>query len=98
MTLILVNPMEEISEIQHITNITGDEQRVKNVTFMGLAVGNYMLYAYAKQALIMSLCFDYKYKLLICQLLLKKEQQSSKLLLSVFLLIVLFQLSNVQDR
>ena len=47
LTLILVNPMEEISEIQQITNITGDEQRVKNVTFMGLAVGNYMLYAYA---------------------------------------------------
>ena len=47
LTLILVNQMEVISEIQHITNITGDEQRVKHVTFMGLEVGNYMLYAYA---------------------------------------------------
>ena len=47
LTLILVNQMEVISEIQQITNITGDEQRVKHVTFMGLEVGNYMLYAYA---------------------------------------------------
>ena len=47
LTLILVNQMEVISEIQQITNITGDEQRVKQVTFMGLEVGNYMLYAYA---------------------------------------------------
>ena len=47
LTLILVNQMEDISEIQQITNITGDEQCVKQVTFMGLEVGNYMLYAYA---------------------------------------------------
>lgn len=46
-TLVLVNSMGNISEIQHITALTGDEQKVKDVTFTNLDVGNYMLYAYA---------------------------------------------------
>lgn len=46
-TLVLVNSMGNISEIQRITALTGDEQKVKDVTFTNLDVGNYMLYAYA---------------------------------------------------
>jgi hypothetical protein len=46
-TLVLVNSMGYISEIQRITNLTGKEQTVKKVTFVNLDVGNYMLYAYA---------------------------------------------------
>ena len=46
-TLVLVNSMGYISEIQRITNLTGGEQTVKKVTFVNLDVGNYMLYAYA---------------------------------------------------
>lgn len=46
-TLVLVNSMGYISEIQRITNLTGNEQTVKKVTFVNLDVGNYMLYAYA---------------------------------------------------
>lgn len=46
-TLVLVNSMGEISEIQKITSLTGDEQRVKSVRFVNLDVGNYTLYAYA---------------------------------------------------
>lgn len=46
-TLVLVNSMGNISEIQRITGLTGDEQKVKDVTFTNLDVGNYMLYAYA---------------------------------------------------
>lgn len=46
-TLVLVNSMGYISEIQRITNLTGQEQTVKKVTFVNLDVGNYMLYAYA---------------------------------------------------
>ena len=46
-TLVLVNSMGNISEIQRITALTGEEQKVKDVTFTNLDVGNYMLYAYA---------------------------------------------------
>jgi hypothetical protein len=46
-TLVLVNSMGNISEIQRITALTGEEQKVKKVTFTNLDVGNYMLYAYA---------------------------------------------------
>lgn len=46
-TLVLVNSMGYISEIQRITALTGEEQKVKSVTFVNLDVGNYMLYAYA---------------------------------------------------
>ena len=46
-TLVLVNSMGNISEIQRITALTGDEQKIKDVTFTNLDVGNYMLYAYA---------------------------------------------------
>ena len=46
-TLVLVNSMGNISEIQRITALTGDDQKVKDVTFTNLDVGNYMLYAYA---------------------------------------------------
>ena len=46
-TLVLVNSMGYISEIQRITNLIGEEQKVKKVTFVNLDVGNYMLYAYA---------------------------------------------------
>lgn len=46
-TLILVNSMGRISEIQRIASLTGGEQRVKSVRFVNLDVGNYMLYAYA---------------------------------------------------
>jgi hypothetical protein len=46
-TLVLVNSMGYISEIQRITNLTGKDQTVKKVTFVNLDVGNYMLYAYA---------------------------------------------------
>lgn len=46
-TLVLVNSMGYISEIQRITALTGEEQTVKSVTFVNLDVGNYMLYAYA---------------------------------------------------
>lgn len=47
LTLLLVNPMGEISEIQRLTQLSAEEQRVKEVTFINLDVGNYMLYAYA---------------------------------------------------
>ncbi len=47
LTLVLVNSMGEISEIQRIASLAGDEQRIKRVTFVNLDVGNYMLYAYA---------------------------------------------------
>lgn len=46
-TLVLVNSMGRISEIQQITSLTGDDQRSKSVTFVNLDVGNYTLYAYA---------------------------------------------------
>ena len=46
-TLVLVNSMGNVSEIQRITALTGEEQKVKDVTFTNLDVGNYMLYAYA---------------------------------------------------
>lgn len=46
-TLVLVNSMGYISEIQRIIALTGEEQKVKSVTFVNLDVGNYMLYAYA---------------------------------------------------
>lgn len=46
-TLVLVNSMGYISEIQRITALTGEEQKVRSVTFVNLDVGNYMLYAYA---------------------------------------------------
>ena len=47
LTLVLVNSMGYISEIQQILSLTGEEQRIKSVTFVNLDVGNYMLYAYA---------------------------------------------------
>lgn len=47
LTLVLVNSMGYISEIQQILSLTGEEQRIKRVTFVNLDVGNYMLYAYA---------------------------------------------------
>ncbi len=46
-TLVLVNSMGNISEIQKVTSLTGEEQRIKSVTFVNLDVGNYTLYAYA---------------------------------------------------
>lgn len=46
-TLILVNSMGNISEIQQISSLSGEEQRAKSVTFVNLDVGNYTLYAYA---------------------------------------------------
>lgn len=47
LTLILVNSMGYISEIQRLSSLAGEEQLVKSVTFINLDVGNYMLYAYA---------------------------------------------------
>ena len=47
LTLILVNSMGYISDIQRLSSLTGAEQLVKSVTFVNLDVGNYMLYAYA---------------------------------------------------
>lgn len=47
LTLVLVNSMGRISEIQRIAALTGEEQKIKSVTFVNLDVGNYMLYAYA---------------------------------------------------
>ena len=47
LTILLVNPMGEISEIQRLTQLSGEEQKIKEVTFLNLDVGNYMLYAYA---------------------------------------------------
>ena len=47
LTLVLVNSMGRISEIQRIAALTGEEQKIKSVTFINLDVGNYMLYAYA---------------------------------------------------
>ena len=47
LTILLVNPMDEISEIQRLTQLSGEEQKIKEVTFLNLDVGNYMLYAYA---------------------------------------------------
>lgn len=47
LTLILVNSTGNISELKRISSLTGDEQRIKRVTFANLDVGNYMLYAYA---------------------------------------------------
>ena len=47
LTLVLVNSMGNISEIQRISALTGEEQKIKSVTFVNLDVGNYMLYAYA---------------------------------------------------
>lgn len=47
LTLVLVNSMGYISEIQRIEAISGEEQKIKSVTFVNLDVGNYQLYAYA---------------------------------------------------
>ncbi len=47
LTLVLVNSMGNVSEVQRLQSLVGDEQRVKSVTFVNLDVGNYMLYAYA---------------------------------------------------
>lgn len=47
LTLVLVNSMGRISEIQSLTSLSGEEQKIKSVTFVNLDVGNYQLYAYA---------------------------------------------------
>lgn len=47
LTLVLVNSMGNVSEIQRLQSLVGDEQRIKSVTFVNLDVGNYVLYAYA---------------------------------------------------
>lgn len=47
LSLVLVNPVGRISEISHLTGLTGAEQTIKTVTFSNLDVGNYTIYAYA---------------------------------------------------
>ena len=54
LTLILVNSQNRIADIQILENLQGEEQKVKEVTFLNLIVGNYTVYAYAntKRALL----------------------------------------------
>lgn len=47
LTLVLVNPNGVVAAIERFTDLTGDEQRVKRVSFEHLDVGNYTVCAYA---------------------------------------------------
>lgn len=47
LTLVLVNPNNRVAAIQRLTNLTGQEQLIREVTFEHLGVGNYVVYAYA---------------------------------------------------
>lgn len=47
LSLVLVNPNGVVAAISRLTGITGDEQRIKQVSFEHLDVGNYTVYAYA---------------------------------------------------
>lgn len=47
LTLILVNSQNRIADIQILENLQGEEQKVMEVTFLNLIVGNYTVYAYA---------------------------------------------------
>ena len=47
LTLVVVNPKGEVAAIQQLTALSGDAQKVKEVVFEHLNIGNHTLYAYA---------------------------------------------------
>lgn len=47
LTLVVVNPHGEVAAIQQLTALSGDEQKVKEVVFYNLDIGNHTIYAYA---------------------------------------------------
>lgn len=47
LTLVVVNPHGEVAAIQQLTALAGEEQRIKEVVFEHLDIGNHTIYAYA---------------------------------------------------
>ena len=47
LTLVVVNPKGEVAAIQQLTALSGDAQKVKEVVFEHLDIGNHTIYAYA---------------------------------------------------
>ena len=47
LTLVLVDPNGDVAAIKQLTSLSGEDQRIKEVVFERLNVGNHTLYAYA---------------------------------------------------